>query len=853
MDPLDPSDALCRIHDEAYWEAEVLFKNGDMKAGWDREIEADAALLQGLSLRISELESRYPNIGQYRGDAKDLPQYAEYAAANQMEIAFQAKQRWNRYQREKFDGTLSPDEARRVVQAMHDAAATMWDNGLMDDAYTLHPEWAGRSRGDSSRINDSVSRQYRSASTWRARDPLAIDLDSDGIEMLAANAQPVVFDHNADGIKTGTGWLKGDDAWVVMDRNGNGTIDSGRELFGVDTLIPERKTVVNADGSTSVVTVERNATSGFEALRAQDDNNDGMLDAKDAAFAQVRLWRDLNSDGISQANELSTLEANGIVSINLVANTASQDLGGGNSITGKATVTRVTGGSTEMDSVMVGGESAANLNLTDNPFYREFTDKIPLTDLAKSLPEIKGSGELRDLREAMSIDSAQGRRLAELVQKFGMATTQAERLSLTEQVVVAWADTGKTDFVSPLAGLMVKTFDMSLGTPADRKAMFVALCGEAMDSKVPGWRSLLESAEFQFYGHIQGMSPTDVGTQALLASAVSAGVLELRQGRLGEAWYGIPGKDRSALDTDLNQLTVLESFNGAAFPSLNEFFRPTLPGNLGPRYERVPPNTQLTDLLNAAYVALLDGVYDALATQTYLKNYIDLIALDISEGGISFKFDALQSELEKLWSSNKPECAALIMDLNKAYGKTLSSLGFDMQRALGKVYSAASDDGDVLIALTARMHSAKRSVDLAPTASSDLYIANSMAAKLNGAGGDDVLAGGLGADTLSGDAGDDLLLGGGGSDEVLGGEGNDTLIGGVGNDTLDGGFGSDTFVFASGFGQDVLNENDWGGGRVDVVQFTDLASTDVKSLERRGSDLVLTFKSGDSLTMTKFY
>ncbi|MDL5034720.1 calcium-binding protein, partial [Pelomonas sp. APW6] len=118
---------------------------------------------------------------------------------------------------------------------------------------------------------------------------------------------------------------------------------------------------------------------------------------------------------------------------------------------------------------------------------------------------------------------------------------------------------------------------------------------------------------------------------------------------------------------------------------------------------------------------------------------------------------------------------------------------------------------------------------------------------------DDVLDGKAGDDVINGNAGNDLLKGGEGADQLLGGEGDDTLIGGVGNDTLDGGFGSDTFVFASGFGQDVLNENDWGGGRVDVVKFTDLASTDVESFERRGSDLVLTFKSGDSLTLAKYF
>ena len=77
---------------------------------------------------------------------------------------------------------------------------------------------------------------YLRARNFVRRDPLAIDLDGDGIETVGV-AAGVLFDHDADAIKTGTGWLKGDDAFVVLDRNGNGTIDSGRELFGVDTIV----------------------------------------------------------------------------------------------------------------------------------------------------------------------------------------------------------------------------------------------------------------------------------------------------------------------------------------------------------------------------------------------------------------------------------------------------------------------------------------------------------------------------------------------------------------------------------------------------------------------------------------
>ncbi|MBK6402426.1 MAG: hypothetical protein IPF74_11000 [Rhodocyclaceae bacterium] len=85
-------------------------------------------------------------------------------------------------------------------------------------------------------MNITLNDLYLLARNFVRRDPLAIDLDGDGIETVGV-AAGVLFDHDADAIKTGTGWLKGDDAFVVLDRNGNGTIDSGRELFGVDTIV----------------------------------------------------------------------------------------------------------------------------------------------------------------------------------------------------------------------------------------------------------------------------------------------------------------------------------------------------------------------------------------------------------------------------------------------------------------------------------------------------------------------------------------------------------------------------------------------------------------------------------------
>ncbi|MCO5109320.1 MAG: hypothetical protein M9929_00565 [Burkholderiaceae bacterium] len=140
-------------------------------------------------------------------------------------------------------------------------------------------------------------------------DPLVLDLDGDGLEITPLS-QGVQFDGNGDAIRTATSWIDADDGLLVLDRNGNGVIDSGRELFGDETLL--------ADGT--------KAAHGFAALAELDVGGaanatggagDGVFDAKDAQYTSVRIWRDLNQDGISQANELQTLVEAGIASIKL--------------------------------------------------------------------------------------------------------------------------------------------------------------------------------------------------------------------------------------------------------------------------------------------------------------------------------------------------------------------------------------------------------------------------------------------------------------------------------------------------------------------------------------------------------
>lgn len=86
-------------------------------------------------------------------------------------------------------------------------------------------------------IYTRVDACYTSAQRFiQRRDPLTLDLDGDGLETTGVNAtNPIMFDHDGDGVSTATGWVLPDDGFLVLDRNGNGQIDNGTELFGDST------------------------------------------------------------------------------------------------------------------------------------------------------------------------------------------------------------------------------------------------------------------------------------------------------------------------------------------------------------------------------------------------------------------------------------------------------------------------------------------------------------------------------------------------------------------------------------------------------------------------------------------
>ena len=728
--------------------------------------------------------------------------------------------------------------------------------------------------------------------TVRYVDPLILDLNGNGLEISSLKAG-ILFDSNGDGIKTGTAWANANDGMLVWDRNGNGTIDSGRELFGDETIL--------ANGS--------KAKDGFDALRELDLGSlsdgklvgagDGVFDARDARFSELRVWRDLNQDGVSQANELMSLNDAGIQSISLssrATNTNYDDA----VLVQSGTFSR-TDGST--------GQAGSFILAQDN-FRRKFTP-IAVSEAAANLPDMAGTGWVRDLREAATLRPE----LIGMVNDLATMTDRSAWKSAVSDFMLAWYSTSEYKSASERA--IADGYALILSEPANEEERgWMDIGIKASQSKRDAFRASLDPDARQRFDSMRERMVG--GLEQIYAYEAFTGYTFLDWAQIkGDASNYAPrfvSAGGVAVESWVPLSQLLFENRNALMSDADGYIRLTVPS---------PPGE------STHFDKLWQRMVDDAARNLIglrLSSYLSLLEFRVNDQSMELDTSKMDAALATAFATDPRNGAALVLEIYDGYGASMIDLGWNGDEKLTLLAHQARTNDAIRSAFQDVGKSLYFDSDTKGSLGSDIYTGDSLGNKFSGGTGSDFIGGGAGADTLYGDAGNDVLLGGDGSDKLyggadsdrlnggagndvleggygndtldggteddvlygedgadvlLGGEGNDRLSGGDGNDTLDGGegndslyggngndildggagndtlsggYGNDTYLFGRGSGKDVVSSYDSTASKLDVVQLGEGITAEDLTVTRENSDLLLRIKdTSDTLTISGYF
>ena len=668
--------------------------------------------------------------------------------------------------------------------------------------------------------------------------PLVLDLDGDGIELTAKEDWLVRFDVDGDGFREPTGWVKTDDGLLVLDSNNDGYINDNSEFFGNLT------------------------TSGFTELRTIDDNNDGFISSADSTFNKLQVWRDLDQDGYSDVQELFSLSKLNITRIKAVANKVNIN-NAGNTI--KETTFYELGDGTKREIVDV-WFSFDQLNSYYDPIST-FNTSVVITQEILNLPNLKGYGNLPDLRIAMAQDTT----LLNLVKDFDQKSTQGQfnqASQLVKPILFRWA---KTDGLDP----------NSRGGYVDARALgflekFVGqnfLQGGTNPNPAGGNAVNLINQTFTSLTHALSTrltvqaTPLTVELDALSDRLVMDESIDFNS-ILSELKQNIIDNKNSPSEQSANTVSVLAGFIGEQPEAYKNFALSNLDFSyyfselsshtfLGDANNNTVTGTDTQDILFAGAgndtiqagkgADILDGetgndsLYGGGSNDTYIfakgsgqdtMSDYDMVKTahlppNIVSGGdndtLIFGNGITRSNLT--WDFNGRDLAFSLTDsasdklsipnlVNSFYfieniAVAGSTLTYD-EIMTKKIWTDSVAVNSLNWSRSAIFFDGLAGNDTITSGNfNDKLLGGDDNDSLTSNGGDDTLDGGNGNDTLNSGAGNDSLNGNDGNDLLNTADGNDTLKGNAGDDILRGGYGHDAYYGDAGNDllEDTYNNN----------------------------------------------
>lgn len=662
------------------------------------------------------------------------------------------------------------------------------------------------------------------------KSPIVIDLDGDGVETVAMDNDRH-FDHDANGMRERTAWASADDGFLVRDLNGNGLIDSGREMFGSQTLLSNGLLAAN----------------GFEALRELDANQDGKVDGADAAFSELRIWRDLDGDGQTDAGELQTLAENGIVGVRTAWVSSSVVDANGQAHEQTGTAIRADGTDAAADDIWFQVDTAHRVNVQFNPDILDVID----------LPEAKAFGNLPDLRQAMATDPV----LVGMVQAYMDESVPAARDAMLEGLIFQWAGVADVDPNS-------RDPRMIYGHVMDARQLLVleqligrgyegTWCWGERDPNPHGQAAPLLIAEFkkfEKYVQAQLLAQADPARYGFVEGGFGSGYSHVQVNWSDFQQYAATLRnagDIGALDQIVDVLKGLGTYSPV--------FRAQATAAFGVLLAAYPDLAPIFDTASVLGTANNDSLFGGAQGEIIVGGTGDDAIF--GGGGDDKYYYSLGDGKDRVYDSSGVDQLLLLggiatadvsvtRDLTSIFlhvgtGEDAGEIRLDNvfdengHLAEGVIESIKFEDGTEWGLPDILSH-----VLLPITEGADVLYGSILNDTISALGGDDRV---LGLD------GDDQLIGGGGADLLFGGNGNDSLTGGVGDDTLNGGAGDDSYFFEPGCGHDVIENYDDQAGRLDKIVFGgNIVASDV-TVKRSGDDLLLSLANGDSITVQSHF